>query len=172
MALAGKSVKVRFRIGTDVNGGAPGWDIDNISFGGPQFSSLSNTPFGAIVANAGTCSDGGTGMPDAGPRPDAGTTDARTDTTGPISDAAADRAGDGGATSDATTADGSPADAARDTTTQPPFPPTTGGGGGTTDDGCDCSVPGRRSSSGSAAMMLGILGAISTVLRRRRRNTH
>ncbi|HEY8375456.1 MAG TPA: M36 family metallopeptidase, partial [Nannocystis sp.] len=34
MALAGKQVKLRFRIGTDAAAGAPGWDIDNIAFAG------------------------------------------------------------------------------------------------------------------------------------------
>jgi hypothetical protein len=42
-ALAGKTVQVRFRIGTDYNTGAPGWFIDNIAFQG-----ITNTPFATI----------------------------------------------------------------------------------------------------------------------------
>ncbi|HEX4352577.1 MAG TPA: M36 family metallopeptidase, partial [Polyangiales bacterium] len=49
--LAGKTIKLRFRMGSDDSGGAAGWDIDNISFG----SGISNTPFGAIENNAISC---------------------------------------------------------------------------------------------------------------------
>jgi hypothetical protein len=172
--FAGKTIKVRFRIGTDEGAGAPGWDIDNISFGGPQFSSLTNTPFGAISPNSGTCGDGGTdaGVIDAG-RPDA-TPDVRSD-TGTTTDAnrgdvASDATTDGTVSdapkADATTAADAPRDMGTTTTTT-----TTTGGGTPPDDGCDCSVPGRRS-SGNAATMLGILGTLSMVLRRRRRLMH
>jgi fungalysin metallopeptidase (M36) len=41
--VAGKAVKVRFRIGTDDGVGAPGWDIDDIAFGG-----ITNKPFGTV----------------------------------------------------------------------------------------------------------------------------
>jgi len=173
--LAGKAVKVRFRIGTDEGTGAPGWDIDNVSFGGSTFTSITNTPFGAISNNAGMCTDGG--APDAG-TVDAGrdaAADVRTDTGGPMTDA---NRGDT-TTSDTTTGDvattdvrsdvTAPTDAPRDTGTTTT---TTGGGTPPPDDGCDCSVPGRRSSNGGMAAMLGVLGALSTVLRRRRRITH
>jgi hypothetical protein len=53
--LAGQTIKLRFRIGTDGGAGAPGWDIDDISFGSSSFTSISNTPFGAITANAKPC---------------------------------------------------------------------------------------------------------------------
>ncbi|HMJ55002.1 MAG TPA: M36 family metallopeptidase [Polyangiaceae bacterium] len=175
-SFAGKTVKVRFRIGTDEGAGAPGWEIDDFSFGGPQFSCLTNTPFGAITTNAGICMDGGTGG-DAGPTVDAArpdvTSDVRAETGGPTTDGSrGDVTADGttpsdGAATDAPRADvTTPTDAPRDTGTTP----TTTGGGGTTDDGCDCSVPGRSSSGGKAAM-LGVLGALSLVLRRRRRIT-
>ena len=56
--VAGKAVKVRFRLGTDDGAGAPGWDIDDIAFGG-----ITNKPFGTLAdqnckADAGV-SDGG-----------------------------------------------------------------------------------------------------------------
>ena len=172
MALASKTIKVRFRIGTDEGAGAPGWDIDNFSFGGPQFSSLTNTPFGAITSNSGICADGGTPPPDAGTDgggpADTGPADARPE-TGSMTDVRPNDAVSDSrpidAVSDAPRADvAAPTDAARDTGTNP----TTTGGGGTTDDGCNCSIPGGRS-SGNAAATLGVLGAMSMVLRRRRR---
>jgi len=173
--FAGKTIKVRFRIGTDEGTGAPGWDIDNVSFGGPQFSSLTNMPFGAITNNAGICSDGG--ATDGGTTVDAGRVDAAPDSradTAPMVDV-----NRGDVTTDGTVGDGAvtdapkpdvttPTDAARDTGTNPT---TTTGGGGTTDDGCDCSVPGGRAPRNSAAL-LSALGALSLVLRRRRRITH
>src|SRR5205807_660049 len=57
--LAGKTILIRFRTGSDEASGSYGWDIDNISFGSRAFSSITNTPFGALVDNAGTCTDGG-----------------------------------------------------------------------------------------------------------------
>jgi len=45
-----QNVLVRFRIGADSSTGAPGWDIDDIAFTG-----LTNTPFTALVPNAGVC---------------------------------------------------------------------------------------------------------------------
>jgi|GEM_PF-543808 len=47
----GSTVQVRFRVGTDGGFGAGGWDIDNIAFSG-----VVETPFGVLVANAGSCS--------------------------------------------------------------------------------------------------------------------
>jgi large repetitive protein len=166
MIFAGKTIKVRFRIGTDEGTGAPGWDLDNFSFGGAQFSSLTNTPFGALSDNSGTCSDGGgTTMPDAG-RGDAAA-DANRPETGTTTDAStADTVGDT-TVSDAPRADSSATDAARDTNTTTTG--TTGGyGSGPADDGCGCSIPGGRS-SGKTAAFLSVLGALSAVLRRRRR---
>jgi hypothetical protein len=61
--VAGKTVKVRFRLGTDDGAGAPGWDIDDIAFTG-----ITNKPFGSIGdqncnpdagARDGGASDGG-----------------------------------------------------------------------------------------------------------------
>ncbi|MBI4952241.1 MAG: M36 family metallopeptidase [Myxococcales bacterium] len=49
-ALAGQTVRVRFRIATDDAVGAAGWDIDDVAFEG-----LTNTPFPALVADAGSC---------------------------------------------------------------------------------------------------------------------
>ena len=47
---AGKTVKLRFRVGTDADVGATGWDLDQISFTG-----LTNTPFPARRNNSASC---------------------------------------------------------------------------------------------------------------------
>lgn len=47
---AGKTIKLRFRVGTDSDVGAAGWDLDQISFSG-----LTNTPFPLRQANSASC---------------------------------------------------------------------------------------------------------------------
>ena len=49
-AYANQNIKIRFRIGADEGVGAPGWDIDDIAVTG-----ITNTPFAALVPNAGVC---------------------------------------------------------------------------------------------------------------------
>ena len=49
-ALAGETVLVRFRIGTDAAVGGPGWTIDDI-----EFTNIDNTPFGIVVDDDGVC---------------------------------------------------------------------------------------------------------------------
>lgn len=44
-ALAGQTMQVRFRCGSDINTGAAGWDIDDIAFSG-----ITNTPFATVAA--------------------------------------------------------------------------------------------------------------------------
>lgn len=66
--LAGQTFQIRFRIATDSAAGAPGWEIDDVAFTG-----IVGTPFPTLVADSGSCDDGG--APDAGmdtPQPDAG----------------------------------------------------------------------------------------------------
>ena len=58
--LAGKTAKMRFRIGTDEGGTAYGWDIADLKFEG-----LRNLPFTAILDEGGNCK-AGVGV-DAGP---------------------------------------------------------------------------------------------------------
>jgi len=48
--LAGKTLKLRFRVGTDDTVGAAGWDIDEVAITG-----LVNKPFGLQVAHRGMC---------------------------------------------------------------------------------------------------------------------
>ena len=59
-ALAGKTVRIRFRIGSDEATGANGWTIDNIAFQG-----IDNTPFTSVVADTGACQ--GPPVANAGP---------------------------------------------------------------------------------------------------------
>jgi MYXO-CTERM domain-containing protein len=49
-ALAGKTVRFRFRIGSDASAGEAGWDIDNLKVTGATIP-----PFVAVVDDAGTC---------------------------------------------------------------------------------------------------------------------
>ncbi|HEY0987675.1 MAG TPA: M36 family metallopeptidase [Kofleriaceae bacterium] len=49
-SLAGQTFRLRFRVGADTNTGGPGWEIDNISFGG-----IVGTPFPTLVADPGHC---------------------------------------------------------------------------------------------------------------------
>ncbi|MBC7173147.1 MAG: peptidase, partial [Polyangiaceae bacterium] len=48
--LAGETVRLRFRLGTDEAVGAAGWEIDDLAFAG-----LTNAPFTAMVDGAPTC---------------------------------------------------------------------------------------------------------------------
>ena len=50
--LAGQSVQLRFRIGTDASTGFTGWTIDNIAFTG-----IDNTPFTTVTPHAGVCQE-------------------------------------------------------------------------------------------------------------------
>lgn len=49
-AHAGKTVQIRFRIGTDDGTGARGWTLDNLAFSG-----IDNTPFTGFVADNNVC---------------------------------------------------------------------------------------------------------------------
>jgi large repetitive protein len=49
-AYAGKTVKLRFRIGSDNGAAATGWILDDLAFSG-----INNTPFGSIVAQPAVC---------------------------------------------------------------------------------------------------------------------
>ncbi|UQA62764.1 M36 family metallopeptidase [Polyangium aurulentum] len=50
--LAGKTIQIRFRIGTDPATSGYGWDIDDLELQG-----LADTPFSSIVDDAGICND-------------------------------------------------------------------------------------------------------------------
>jgi MYXO-CTERM domain-containing protein len=68
-ALAGKTVRVRFHIGTDQAAGGAGWELDDIGFTG-----IDNTPFTRLVDDAGACAVAGPEPPatDAGATGDGG----------------------------------------------------------------------------------------------------
>lgn len=51
-AFAGRTVLLRFRVGTDIGGSAPGWTIDNIAFEG-----ITNTPFTMVVPHGAVCQE-------------------------------------------------------------------------------------------------------------------
>lgn len=60
-ALAGETVQLRFRIGTDQAAGDFGWEIDDVAFQG-----IVGTPFPAVVDDAGSCSPSHPPVADAG----------------------------------------------------------------------------------------------------------
>ena len=47
---AGKTVRLRFRVGTDPDVGGPGWDLDSLSISG-----ITNQPFSARRNNSASC---------------------------------------------------------------------------------------------------------------------
>lgn len=51
--FAGKTVRVRFRVGTDEAAGDIGWELDDIGFSG-----LTNKPFASMVEDAASCQGG------------------------------------------------------------------------------------------------------------------
>ncbi len=51
-AYAGRSVRVRFRVGSDAGTSSPGWDIDDI-----QVTGIATPPFDALVAQAASCNN-------------------------------------------------------------------------------------------------------------------
>ena len=57
---AGQTVRIRFRVGTDVFISADGWEIDNIAFSG-----ITNTPFPTIVVHNEVCDGDGDSVVDA-----------------------------------------------------------------------------------------------------------
>ena len=190
--LAGKTIKLRFRVGTDSGAGAVGWDIDNLAIGG-----ITNTPFPAILPQA-ACNlpldggvEGGTdGGADAGADGSAGT-DGGTD--GGATDGGTDAAADAGPKDSGTdsgkpgTDSGTPEVDSGTPDTDSGTPPgpkdsgtpgakdsgaqdsgTTGGGGD--DSGCGCIVgPGASSSPAPARAGAFLLVGALAFLRRRRR---
>ncbi|WP_437274336.1 M36 family metallopeptidase [Sorangium sp. So ce375] len=52
-AFAGKTVRVRFRVGTDAAAGDTGWELDDLGFAG-----LKNKPFATLVEDSASCQGG------------------------------------------------------------------------------------------------------------------
>lgn len=70
--LAGQKIRLRFRMGSDLSTGAPGWDIDNIAFTG-----VTSTPFPGWVADPGDCGE----APTTGAEPTSSSSTGAPDTT-------------------------------------------------------------------------------------------
>jgi len=171
--LAGQTVLLRFRIGTDGANGAYGWEIDDLAFGG-----ITNTPFSTIVDQQ-SCTPPPDAMVDAPPpppvdaMPDASVPDAMVDAPPPPIDAMPDApvpdAMPIDATPDASAPDAMPIDA--------PPPPSDATPGDATTAAPDAGVPvgqagGCCSTSGgdpSSSLLLAI--GLGAVLNRRRRRT-
>ncbi|WP_225408769.1 myxosortase-dependent M36 family metallopeptidase [Stigmatella hybrida] len=61
-SFAGQTVRIRFRIGTDLAVGSVGWDVENVSFSG-----ITNTPFNKLVAETEQCVPNTPPVANAGP---------------------------------------------------------------------------------------------------------
>ncbi|WP_394849511.1 M36 family metallopeptidase [Pendulispora brunnea] len=145
--LAGKTIRVRFRVGCDVSVGAPGWDIDNLTFSG-----ITNLPFPTVVDDRRACVV--TTPPDAGT--DAG------------KGGAADGGGGGNPGGGGGGGGGGPTFPESDAGS--PTNPTDPGGGGDDDGGCATS-PVRAPGTQGLALLLGggLLMFLRRVTSRRRR---
>lgn len=138
--LSGKTIKIRFRIGSDDGGSSTGWDIDDVQIGG-----ITNKPFASIVDNAVVC-----------PTPDAGSGN-------PVdSGAPADSGADASVATDGGFVSPDSGSATPDASAPSAAPELTDGniGGG----GCAASP----SSPTSGVAMFGALASLVAILRRRR----
>jgi len=140
--LAGKTVKIRFRIGADDGGGGPGWDIDDVALTG-----ITNMPFTTVVDDATPCADAGVVPVDAGAESGANGTLDGGGSGGSVGSVDGQAAGAAGTTNRASGAGGS--------------------SGGSDDGGCSCSLIGRSSRTTSASLFA-MFGALVIAMRRRR----
>ncbi|MBL8974647.1 MAG: M36 family metallopeptidase, partial [Myxococcales bacterium] len=137
--LAGETIVLRFRVGTDAAAGAPGWDIDNI-----RISGIDNNPFPVWKVDNGVCAE-----TDAS----AGDTASSSGDTGQ------------GPTGDPTTGEPTPTEASAGTTAQDTgdegVNTAVDSAGALDDDGCGC----RHTADPRPLLALPLL----LLLRRRRR---
>ncbi len=148
-ALAGKTVQVRFRIGTDDAAGEFGWELDDIGFGG-----ITNKPFTALIDNVISCSMGTGGSTGVGGNGGGG--------VGGGSGTTGGTGGTGGAST--TTATGSSTGSGE--TTGAGGSQSTGGAGPTEFGGCGCAT---ADDATEAPVTLSLLGLSLLLARRRRR---
>jgi MYXO-CTERM domain-containing protein len=157
-SLAGMTVQVRFRIGTDDGAGAAGWQVDDIGFTG-----ITNAPFSGLAADKGACgtptgTGGAGGMTGTGGTTGAGATTG----TGGASTGKGGAAGVGGGTAGAGSSVQGKAGTGG-TTSAPNNAATPEVDGG----GCACSTPATTSTPPwSLAALVGLVAAF----RRRKRS--
>ncbi|WP_394839014.1 M36 family metallopeptidase [Pendulispora rubella] len=152
--LAGKTIKIRFRIGTDGAAGAAGWDIDDIKVTG-----ITNLPFPAVTDNKVACGVDGGGGPGDGGTSDGGTGDGGVD---PGTDAGTDSGTDAGTDSGTDAGTDSGTDAGTDSGTSADAGGGTDAGGssdagGSTDAGPQ-GVPPRYTNNDSSCAVSPALG--------------
>ncbi|WP_437514215.1 M36 family metallopeptidase [Sorangium sp. So ce1099] len=140
-AFAGKTVKVRFRIGTDAYAGDFGWEIDDIEVRG-----IENKPFGALVSDPPGCGELPAGDGGAGGEGGAGGSGGEGGAGGSGGEASGGEGGSGGA----------------DVPTDNPAPYAEG-------DGCGCEVAGSSTTTTTAGPLATLLAMALGVVRRRRR---
>ncbi|WP_437784744.1 M36 family metallopeptidase [Sorangium sp. So ce1097] len=140
-AFAGKTVRLRFRIGTDAYMGDFGWEIDDIEVRG-----ITNRPFGALVPDAPGCGEPSVGEGGAG------------------GEGAGGQGGAGGAGGEGTGggAGGEGGSGGAEAPTDNPAPAGE-------DDGCGCEVAGGSATAPTTAGPLAALLAMALMSARRRR---
>jgi len=85
--LAGETIQLRFRVGTDAAAGAPGWDIDNI-----RFTGITNTPFPRWRVDQSVCAETGGGEATTDTPTESGASSGITDDGSDTADSAIDSA--------------------------------------------------------------------------------
>lgn len=168
-ALAGQTVKVRFRIGSDDSTGEYGWELDDLAFHG-----LLNQPFTSLQPNAGVC----TAPVDAGPadggseQVDAGTSSGSTGSSGTSSTTGATGSSGSGTGASSGSTGGESGTSSTGSTTGHTGGATTGGGApdagsGSKAAGGGCGCGSDPASPGLAAPMLAF--ALAWLARKRMR---
>lgn len=172
--LAGKTVRFRFRIGTDSGAGDLGWDIDNVVVEG-----ITNTPFPGYVPDGAMCA--GETDTDSDTDSSTGSSSDTGDTDSSTSLEPTSTSGDSSTSSDSVTTSVETSDTAvptTDPTDSGPDPTSSGTDGAETmagetdtgpgmigDDGCGCDIDEKNGWGVQLAPLLVLLG----LGRRRRR---
>ena len=155
-SLAGKTVQVRFRIGTDDAKGAPGWQLDDFAFAG-----ITNAPFSGVVDDVDGCPGAaGGGAAVGGAAGSGGSAIGGSSAAGASAGGAAGKGGTKAAGGGSTA--GAPASGGSTVASAPTSAPEATGGG------CACSTT-SVSAGSRASFALALLGVGAALGRRRRR---
>ena len=154
-SLAGKTVQIRFRIGTDDAQGAPGWQLDDLAFSG-----IVNAPFSGVVDDKGLCKGGAGGAGGGGASGATTGTGGAPGTGGAAAGGGAAIGGASGSGVGGAMAKGGASSLKPPTSPALPPPEATGGG-------CDCATS-PASGRARTPLALALLG-LGALLGRRRR---
>ena len=159
-ALAGQTIRFRFRIGTDGAAGDLGWDIDNIAVEG-----ITNTPFTTWIPDAAVCrpeetTDSGSGSESSGTESSSSGTTAVDTTDGSPTTGTSDSVGSTPTSSDTDPDPTNPSNDASSGDAEGTSDP-----GEAEDEGCGCTTDDKQGGGWQVAPWLALLG----LGRRRRR---